>query len=62
MKVYLIGVGMGNPATLTGQALEAIGDSPVLGVSGTVELLSQFIALKTMRRRSKEAAHAGTTD
>ena len=30
MKVYLIGVGMGNPATLTGQALEAIGDSPVL--------------------------------
>ena len=29
MKVYLIGVGMGNPATLTGQALEAIGDSPV---------------------------------
>lgn len=24
MKVYLIGVGMGNPATLTGQALEAI--------------------------------------
>ena len=30
MKVYLIGVGIGNPATLTGQALEAIGDSPVL--------------------------------
>lgn len=24
MKVYLIGVGMGNPATLTGQALEAL--------------------------------------
>ena len=37
-------------------------DSGPLGVSGTVELLSQFIALKTMRRRSKEAAHAGTTD
>lgn len=32
------------------------------GYPGTVELLSQFIALKTMRRRSKEAAHAGTTD
>ena len=37
-------------------------DSGPLGVSGTVELLSQFIALKTMRRRSKEDAHAGTTD
>ena len=30
MKVYLIGVGMGNPDTLTGQALRAIEESPVL--------------------------------
>ena len=30
MKVYLIGVGMGNPATLTGEALEAIRQSAVL--------------------------------
>ena len=37
MKVYLIGVGMGNPATLTGQALEAIGSLPgcALSISST---------------------------
>ena len=30
MKVYLIGVGMGNPATLTAQAREAIEESTLL--------------------------------
>lgn len=30
MKVYLIGVGMGNPATLTAQAREAIEESALL--------------------------------
>ena len=30
MKVYLIGVGMGNPDTLTLQALEAVRACPVL--------------------------------
>lgn len=37
-------------------------DSGPLGVSGTVELLGQFITLKTIRRRNKEVAHTGTTD
>ena len=30
MKVYLIGVGMGNPGTMTGEALEAVRACPVL--------------------------------
>ncbi len=45
MKVYLIGVGMGNPATLTGEAAAAIGESAVL--LGAERLLEPYRGEKT---------------
>ena len=46
MKVYLIGVGLGNPDTLTAQALRAIEESAVL--IGAPRLLEPWAGRRTL--------------
>ena len=53
MKVYLIGVGMGNPGTMTAEALEAVRACPVL--VGAPRLLERWARRHRLLQRGQAA-------